>query len=299
MSFFSIIIPSYNRYKTLKAAVDSVLSQTFRDFELIVVDDGSTDDTSEIKNEYGSSIKYVRQENFGVSKARNTGIINSCSPYIAFLDSDDVWKENKLEEHYSFIKENPDIMIHQTDEIWIRNGKRVNPKKRHQKKEGHIFIDSLDLCLISPSAVVLNRKLFEEYGMFDENLPVCEDYDLWLRITCEKSIGLIDKKLTIKYGGHESQLSRSYPMMDIYRIYSILKLLKDKGGTLKPEYLRMAEEAVKKKCGIINSGALKRDKIKLTRHLQKIIISLDEHSYNNIDFENLLRESPPPLYKTP
>ncbi len=297
MPYFSVIIPTFNRYISLKKAIDSVLSQTYKDFEILIIDDGSTDETPEIENEYANSIKYIRQENSGVSRARNSGILNSHSPFIAFLDSDDLWLPDKLDEHNSYIQENPHTLIHQTDEIWIRNGRRVNPRKKHIKRSGDIFIDSLDLCLISPSTVVVNRDLIEKYGMFDEKLPVCEDYDLWLRITCNETVGLIEKKLTIKHGGHESQLSGSYPAMDLYRIYAILKLLRDKHDELKSAYLEKARDTVRKKCQIIISGALKRGNKKLTDNIQKIILCLDEHNYNNIDFESLLRESPNPLYK--
>jgi GT2 family glycosyltransferase len=297
MPFFSVIIPSYNRYNPLKSAVESVLSQTYNDFELIVVDDGSTDETPRIEDEYKSAVKYIRQENSGVSKARNTGIMQTNSPYIAFLDSDDLWLPDKLEEHHSFIIKNPEVFIHQTDEIWIRKGRRVNPKKRHIQKSGDIFKESLELCLISPSAVVLNKKLLDKHGLFDEKLPVCEDYDLWLRITCEETSGLIDKKLIIKHGGHESQLSKIYPVMDIYRIYSILKLIKNKKD-LRREYLEDAVLTAEKKCKIIISGAKKRENKKLTECLQKIIWSLEDNNYNNIDFESLLQVSPAHLKMT-
>ena len=294
MPFFSVIIPSYNRYNLLKSAIESVLSQTYNDFELIVVDDGSIDETPRIQDEYKSVIKYIRQGNSGVSKARNTGILQANAPYIAFLDSDDFWLPEKLESHRYFIKNNPQIFIHQTDEIWIRKGRRVNPGKRHIEKSGDIFKGSLDLCLISPSAVVLNKELLDKHGLFDENLPVCEDYDLWLRITSEETAGLIDKKLIIKHGGHESQLSRTYPVMDIYRIYSILKLIKNKKD-LRPDYLPAAVSAAKKKCEIIIPGALKRGNVKLTECLRNIIIQLEDNNYSSIDFENLLQVSPDPL----
>ncbi|MCU0821538.1 MAG: glycosyltransferase family 2 protein, partial [Spirochaetes bacterium] len=258
------------------------------DFELIVVDDGSTDDTHRIEAGYKNALKYVYQENSGVSKARNTGILMANSPHIAFLDSDDIWLPEKLEEHRNYIINNPRILIHQTDEIWIRNGRRVNPGKRHASKSGGIFIGSLDLCLISPSAVALNRELFDRNGLFDENLPVCEDYDLWLRITSEETAGLIDKKLIIKHGGHESQLSKTYPAMDIYRIYSIIKLLKNKKD-LKKEYREAAVSAAKNKCGILINGAAKRGNGELAGCLANIIKDLEENNYSSTDFESLLR----------
>ncbi len=295
MPLFSVIIPSYNRYYSLKRAIDSVINQTFNDFELIVIDDGSDDETSKITDDYPKKIKYFKQPNLGVSKARNTGILNSDSRYTAFLDSDDAWLPQKLEEQYNYIKGNPEIRINQTDEIWIRNGKRVNPKKKHEKIYGDIFIESLDLCLISPSAVVMENSIFEKHGVFDEKMPVCEDYDLWLRVTCEEPVGLVNNKLMIKYGGHDSQLSRIYPVMDIYRIYSILKLITDKKDKLKSEYREKAIDVVRKKSDIIIQGAKKRDNNTLLLKLEKIIHLLNAHNYNNIDFQNLLEELPAPL----
>lgn len=289
MPFFSVIIPSYNRYKILKRAIDSVLSQSFKDYELIVVDDGSTDETRKIPSEYHNLFKYISQANSGVSSARNLGIANSDSPFFAFLDSDDIWLPKKLEEQYCYIKENPNILIHQTDEIWIRNNRRINPKNKHLKKGGDIFISSLDLCMISPSSVVIKRDLFEKYGLFDENLPVCEDYDLWLRITCNEFVGLIKKKMGIKYGGHMSQLSRRYWGMDRFRVYAILKLLKNKRDELKPEYLEKAREAVIRKCNILINGALKRNKDTFVEYIQEIIDCLDRNSYSRINFDCLLR----------
>ncbi len=295
MPLFSVIIPSYNRYNSLIKAIDSVLSQTFNDFELIVIDDGSSDETSNIIDEYPKQLKYIKQPNLGVSKARNTGILNSNSQYTAFLDSDDVWLPEKLEEQYNYIKGNPETRVNQTDEIWIRNGKRVNPKKKHGKIYGDIFIESLDLCLISPSAVVLENSVFEKYGVFDENMPVCEDYDLWLRVTSEEPVGLVNKKLMKRYGGHDSQLSRRYPVMDIYRIYSILKLITDKKDKLKSEYREKAIDVVRKKSDIIIQGAKKRENNTLLIKLEKIIHLLNVHNYNSIDFQNLLEELPVPL----
>lgn len=293
MPFFSVIIPSYNRHSLLRKAIDSVLSQTFKDFELIVVDDGSTDKTPEIQNEYGNRILYISQENKGVSSARNAGIKVSSSPYIAFLDSDDLWMPEKLDSHHSFIMDNPQISVHQTDEIWIRNGRRVNPKIKHKKKSGDIFIESLALCLISPSSVVIKKKILNKYGLFDENMPVCEDYDLWLRIASDEKIGLIDKKLIIKHGGHESQLSAAYPAMDIYRVYSIIKLLKNKED-LKPEYASAAREAAKKKGRVILTGARKRKNRELADILEDVIKYLNENNYNSIAPGSLLQKAPAP-----
>ncbi|MBU0650624.1 glycosyltransferase, partial [bacterium] len=128
-------------------------------------------------------MSYHYQKNSGVSSARNKGILLSKGKYLAFLDSDDEWKKNKLKKQIEFFKENPALKICQTDEEWIRNGKWINQKKIHQKKSGWIFEPSLELCLISPSSVIIHKDIFDHIGLFDETLMACEDYDLWLRIT--------------------------------------------------------------------------------------------------------------------
>lgn len=125
----SVIIPTYNRCWILKEAIDSVLSQKFSDFEIIVVDDGSTDATNELLSTYGDQITTISQQNKGVSAARNAGISFARGGYIAFLDSDDMWLPEKLSCQHDFFQSHPEALICQTDEIWIRNGVRVNPKK--------------------------------------------------------------------------------------------------------------------------------------------------------------------------
>jgi glycosyltransferase involved in cell wall biosynthesis len=290
MPFFSVIIPTYNRYDTVKNSIDSVLNQTYKDFELIVIDDGSTDSTSSLREIYADSIVYIKQINSGVSSARNTGIEKSNSPYICFLDSDDIWLPDKLQEQYRFIKVKPHVKIHQTEEIWIRNGRRVNSMNKHEKKSGMIFLKSLNMCMITPSSVVLSRDLFEKYGLFDEMLPVCEDYDMWLRITCCEKIGLIKKKLIKKFGGHESQLSRKYWGMDRFRVYSIIKLLKSEVLKNKSSYHIKAKETAVSKCEILRNGALKRNKSEFATCLDNIIECLEFENYNNINYEILLKE---------
>lgn len=290
MPFFTVIIPTYNRYNTVKHAIDSVLLQSYKDFEIIVVDDGSVDTTPLIESEYHGLIRYIRQSNHGVSNARNTGIVQSASPYIAFLDSDDLWLPKKLQEQRNFIEENPDIQIHQTDEMWIKNGRRVNPMDKHAKASGDIFLKSLEMCMISPSSVVIKRELFETCGMFDEDLPVCEDYDLWLRVTSREKVGLIKKNLIKKFGGHESQLSRSFWGMDRFRVYSIIKLLKNEGKTIKPEYYLEARNTALAKCRILFNGAGKRGNLEFAGKVSGIIDCLEAEDYNNISLKILVEK---------
>jgi glycosyltransferase involved in cell wall biosynthesis len=254
----SIIIPTYNRGWIIKEAVDSVLTQDFNDFELIVVDDGSTDNTSEILNSYQQDIKVIQQNNQGVSAARNRGLATASGRFIAFLDSDDLWLPQKLSRQVDFFNSNPDALICQTEEIWIRNNVRVNPKKRHKKPSGMIFEPSLALCLVSPSSVMIRPSLFEKIGGFDETLPACEDYDLWLRISCRHPIYLIDTPLIIKRGGHDDQLSAS-PSLDKFRIKSLKKIIES--NLLSKAQHRAAQKILKEKCAVYASGCRKRGRV--------------------------------------
>jgi len=154
----SVIIPTFNRAWAVGRAIDSVLEQDYRPFELIVVDDGSTDQTAEILARYGDQLTVVCRENRGVSAARNAGVARAQGDLIAFLDSDDFWRPQKLTVQVDFFTSRPDALICQTGEIWVRNGRRVNPGRRHRKLSGMIFTPSLELCLVSPSAVMIDRK---------------------------------------------------------------------------------------------------------------------------------------------
>ena len=254
----SVIIPTFNRGWILKEAIDSVLAQSFKNFELIVVNDGSTDNTLDILSLYKNDIIAVNQDNKGVSGARNRGIALSSGKFIAFLDSDDFWMPNKLSVQVDFFNTNHDALICQTDEIWIRNNIRVNPKKRHEKLSGMIFEPSLNLCLVSPSAVMIKRELFKTVGLFDENLPACEDYDLWLRISCIYPVYLIDIPLIIKRGGHNDQLS-GMSGLDKYRIIALNKMITS--GLLSKNQYRAVVRTLKEKCSIYANGCLKRGNI--------------------------------------
>ncbi len=266
-SFVSVIIPTYNRGWIIKEAIDSVLAQDYTEFELIVVDDGSTDHTSDVLDSYKNVIKVFSQKNKGVSAARNRGIAEASGQFIAFLDSDDLWLSQKLSVQIEFFNQTPDVLICQTEEVWIRNGLRVNPKKRHKKPSGMIFKPSLELCLVSPSAVMIQRSLFDRVGEFDETLPACEDYDLWLRISCGFPIHLIDTPLIIKRGGHDDQLS-SMAGLDKFRIKAIEKIIKS--GLLSDDQHRAAVKTLKKKCDIYTAGCRKRGRIDEAQYYESL-----------------------------
>ena len=249
----SVIIPSFNRKEFLRAAVASVLSQSFQDFELIVVEDGTEPDQRFYLED--PRVKIYYQLHRGVSAARNFGVSVSTGKYIAFLDSDDLWMKDKLEKQLHYIYKNPEFKIIHTNEKWLRNGKHLNPMKKHQKYGGWIFEKCLPLCIISCSSILMERALFLELGGFDESLPACEDYDLWLRMTLKYPIAYLDQKLVVKRGGHLDQLSKKYWGMDRFRVQALEKLLKmdlDEG-----KRVAVMEELERKKA-ILVAGARKR-----------------------------------------
>ncbi len=257
MAFVSVIIPTYNRRALVREAIESVLAQRGAgEIELIVVDDGSTDSTKDTLTPLHNALRYLEQPNRGVSAARNAGVRVARGEWLAFLDSDDLWLPDKLATQVGCVRERPEIRVCQTGEIWIRNGVRVNPCRHHRKPDGDVFLPSLERCLVSPSAVMLRRDLFEAAGGFDESLPACEDYDLWLRLARDTPVALIDRPLVIKRGGHADQLSRQYWGMDRFRVRALRKLL-DEPGLEGPR--RAAVRAVlAKKCAIVAHGAVKR-----------------------------------------
>ena len=253
----SVIIPTFNRAEVVSRAVNSVLNQTFKDFECIVVDDGSTDETDSVLRRFADKIKVVKTENRGVSAARNLGAKLAAGKYIAFLDSDDEWKPQKLQKQFDFMQKSG-FRISQTDETWVRNGKFVNKSVKYIRPSGDIFYNCLEVCAVTPSSVMMERGLFFEYGGFDETIPVCEDYDLWLRMSLKERFGLIDEPLIIKYGGNADQLSNS-ACLDKYRIISLFNMLHG-NAALSDEEKKAICEVLAKKVEIYSSGAKKRGK---------------------------------------
>ena len=253
----SVIIPTYNRCDLLKRAINSVIKQTITPKEIIIVDNGSTDQTFQMVSSLFPEINYFIEKKRGVSAARNKGILESKSKWIAFLDSDDAWKPTKLEKQmeYSVFNQDKYRIIH-TDETWYRNKKFLNQLKKHKKSGGNIFKNSLQLCCISPSSVVLKKQIFDDYGLFDENLEVCEDYDMWIRITAKEEVGFLDSPLVLKYGGHSDQLSKKFWGMDRFRIKSLEKNLKNEHFS-KSQKVNVLDTLIEK-LTIVSDGALKR-----------------------------------------
>lgn len=268
--FFSIIIPTYNRREFLKIAIESVLAQSFHDYQLIIADDGSSDKTSQlIKNYCLPEIEYFYQKNQGPAAARNLGIKKARGKYICFLDSDDRFRKNKLEVVFEYIKKNPEYKIFHTEEIWYRMGKILPQKKRHKKPSGSIFKEAACLCLVSISTAVIKKEVFQSVGLFDQSFPACEDYDFWLRATSKYKLFLVPEYLTIKEGGHPSQQSKKYPAMDRFRVKALEKIIKDKN--LDNQTRQIACNQLKNKCSILIQGAKKRKQNELARKYQKTI----------------------------
>lgn len=258
----SVIIPTFNRSDFLKKAIESVLLQTYQGFELIVIDDGSTDNTYEIVSEFNNNIVYIKQKNRGAASARNTGIKRAENKFLAFLDSDDCWDKEKLAVQIDEMQKNPSYLVSHTQETWYRNNVLLKQKRKHKKHHGYIFDKCLPLCAVGMSTVMIKKELFERVGKFDENFPCCEDYDFWLRVSVRYPFLLIDKPLTLKDGGKPDQLSFIHRTgMDKFRIQAIVKIL-EAGNILSDEQRKLAVLELEKKCRIYGNGCIKHGKVK-------------------------------------
>ncbi len=258
MVLISVIIPTYNRCGMLGEAVKSVLSQTFSDIELIVVDDGGDDGTAELLAGYGGRIKAVRTGRHGVSAARNTGALEASGRWLAFLDSDDIWLPEKLERQLEAHDNQQDKKFSHTDEIWMRGGRRIKQMKKHGKRGGRIFEWCLPMCRISPSSAMIDAELFKHLGGFDTRYRVCEDYEFWLRLTAAEPVLFVDQQLLIKRGGHEDQLSNSHWGFDRWRVRALQKILGS--GTLERAQREAALDELLRKTKILQNGYAKRGK---------------------------------------
>jgi len=274
----SVVIPTFNRVDQLEIALQSVLEQTFTPSEIIVVDDGSSDGSKTmLRSRFGDRIRYHYQENRGVSHARNVGVELSSGNWIAFLDSDDQWLPEKLELQIAAIESHPEFGFCHTNEIWIRDGKRVNSMNKHEKTGGYIYQKCLPLCVVSPSSVLIKRQIFNDIGFFDESLPVCEDYDYWLRYCASHPVLYIESPQLIKHGGHEDQLSRRYWGMDRFRMQALLKILRS--HSLSEEDRMATVDMLLEKHRILETGAKKHGNTEILEFCQNAMQQL--HSYLN------------------
>jgi len=261
----SVIIPTFNRANFLFKTITSIINQTSKVDEIILIDDGSTDNTKQICEKF--DIKYIYQKNKGVSSARNKGIKISKNNWIAFCDSDDIWEKNKIEQQMKFHQANKDILISHTNETWKFNNKIIKKKKFQQKTSGFCFLDNIDSCKIGTSTLLVHKLILDDVGYFDESLKACEDYDLWLRILKKYQLGYIEDELITKIAGHKGQLSFETPMMDIYRIKA---LLKHKNSKFQQE----VKKQLLKKLDIVITGAIKHNNLTVKNKYQLILRAL-------------------------
>jgi glycosyltransferase involved in cell wall biosynthesis len=265
----SVVVPTYNRRELLKRALLSVLSQTSPPTEVTVIDDGSTDGTAMMLRREFPQISYYYQENQGVSAARNLGIQQASGDWLAFLDSDDEWLPEKLASQKAALTANPEHRICHTEENWIRNGTQLKVPKQYAKSGGWIFSHCLPLCAMSPSTVLIHRSIFTDIGLFDPLLPACEDYDLWLRITANYPVLLIEQPQINKHGGHQDQLSHAFWGMDRFRINALQKIIDD--GQLSEQNRQAAVNMLVKKAAIYLNGVTKRGKTDEASHYRQLI----------------------------
>ncbi|MDB9915653.1 glycosyltransferase family 2 protein [Alphaproteobacteria bacterium] len=259
----SVVIPTLNRCLLLKRAIDSVLNQSVSPNEVIVIDNGSSDETINMISTNYPYIIFLTEEKIGVSASRNQGIKKSNSEWVAFLDSDDVWEPFKLEKQLTFNNRfKTNLRFIHTNETWIRNGKFLNQMKKHEKSGGDLFKNCLKLCCISPSSSMIKKEVFKDYGFFDEELQVCEDYDMWVRITAKENVGYLSESLVIKYGGHSDQLSKKYWGMDRFRIKSLEKNINS--NWFSKDQNKYAYETLIQKLQIVLSGAKNRNNTELS-----------------------------------
>lgn len=259
----TVVIPVKNRASMLLRAVKSVLSQTYQDFDLVVVDDASDQDLSSVKALVeGEGHRWLRmKENLGPAAARNAGAELASGQWLAFLDSDDVWARDKLECQMAKFAENPEMEISQCEESWLRNGVPVKKNKYQHQPDGWIFETCVERCCISPSCVMLTRRLWQELGGFDTRYPVCEDYELWLRTSLSYPVGLVKSDsgpLVTRHGGHDDQLSFAVEAMDRFRLLAMLELLLKE--ELTKEQKLLLEKNVSQRASVLEKGALKRGK---------------------------------------
>jgi len=252
----SVVIPVRDRPIFLREAVRSVLGQSYSRLECIVIDDGSEAEPALPEFTSDRRLRIVRCLPRGVSHARNRGIIASTGKYIGFLDSDDLWEPEKLERQVSALHDAPHAGLCYTNEKWCMNGRWMNQKKRHAKYDGWIYPFCLPLCIISFSSVLFPAEIIHRIGKLNEHLPVCEDYEYWIRVSLRYPVCYIPERLITKRGGHTDQLSFRYWGIDRFRIRALLGILASEGMTPFQRDLLVRE--LMRKCTVVSGGAWKR-----------------------------------------
>jgi GT2 family glycosyltransferase len=276
MPLVAVVIPVRDRAAMIADAIASVAAQTVRDHALVVVDDGSRDESAAVAVDAlataGLPGRVLRRPRCGVAAARNAGAAAIDSRWIAFLDSDDLWLPRKLERQMAWLAARPAYRVAQTEERWLDRGRHRNPRAWHRKEE-RLFPRGLERCLVSPSAVVIARELWDESGGFDPSFPVCEDYELWLRLGLREPVGLVPETLVVKRGGHADQLSRSTWGLDRFRVAALAKLLAT--AALTPGERRAVQAVVRAKCGVLAAGAARRGRCEEAARYVALCAALD------------------------
>ena len=252
----SVIIPTHDRHALLMEAIDSVRAQTYAPIELIVVDDGSTDGTSEqLSGEPG--VRLLRIDHTGCPGAvRNAGVAIATGDHLAFLDSDDLWMPDKLAAQMELLRGRPEVPIVHCREHWVRGGRTVSQAGQRHRRDGRLFADAVRKCVIGPSTVVLHRAVLREVGGFREDLEIAEDYELWLRVTARFPVAYCDRPLVTKRAGHGDQLSERYGQIERFRIAALAPLVAAHRWA-EPERT-VARRELARKCLIHAAGARKR-----------------------------------------
>lgn len=296
----SVIVPVFNRPHLLAGALASVMAQTYRDFELVVVDDGSTDETPEVlarvlrevPKEGGSPpARTLKIPHCGKPGAvRNRGAEKARGRHLAFLDSDDRWLPTKLETQVRLhpragivaggaTDARPSLgagagargpRFSHTRELWVRRGREVSQKGQRHRRSGDLFVDSLKKCIIGPSTVMLERSLFEELGGFREDLEIAEDYELWLRLTHREAVAYLDEALTVKQAGDWDQLSERHGQVEVFRIEGLKGLVEADYFADVPEHQVAAKMELARKCRIYAAGCLKRGRPEEARRFEAL-----------------------------
>lgn len=235
--FYSIVIPAFNAERYLYESVESALAQTYSKYEIIIVDDGSTDRTIEIAQRFGDRVKIIRQENLGASSARNAGVKTAIGNYIAFLDSDDIWIPNKLQLQCEKIEKGFQMVY--TNRLNIGDKGDLPEKQTDVEKmpEGDIFCEILMSNFITNSSVVIDKKVFFNLSGFNLQLSTCEDWDLWLRYAANNRIGVCLEPL-VKYRLHKGGKSRNYIRQAKARESIVSSILNTTRGTTLPVDLK-------------------------------------------------------------
>ncbi len=290
---YTAVITACRRENLLRRALLSVVSQTLPASQILITDDGGS------AKRIGALTERFWKENHqqtarlpapvvlandghGISAARNTAIRLADFEWIAFLDDDDEWLPDKnfsqaraltMPTEHGAIKSIKNIKndtgqstgkhtyrLCHTNEAWLRNGSPLNQLAKHRKSGGQIYERCLSMCRVSPSSVFLHRTLFKDYGLFDEKLPVCEDYDMWLRICAYEEVLYLPAPLVIKHGGHANQLSRKYWGIDRFRMRALAKMMQDR--RLPADKRNATRQMLIEKIGILANGAQKRGKLR-------------------------------------